>query len=180
MEKILKTKVVRKSRLKLFEELTIPQQRVRIIKDAILQINSKNINPTEGHYLRFTSTIKQKQSLQDIIASGENKCTACAKGAIFASCVLNVNKVYGKDEFGEEYFMKKKLDKWFTPLELDMIEAAFEVTIITDNEDKLEDHNYNPTKLGQKCIKFGKRYKNPTNRLLAILNNILENKVFTP
>lgn len=180
MEKTLKTKVVRKSRLKPFEELTIPQQKKRIVRDAIAQINSKNIEPTEGEYLAFEIYPKRKQSLQDIIASGNNQCTACAKGAIFASCVLNVNKVYGKDSFNQEYFMKNKLTTWFTPLELDMIEAAFEVCVVTNDNGLLEDKNYNLTKLGKKCIKFGGKYKNTTNRLLAILNNILENKVFTP
>lgn len=178
MKKVL---VKRKSRLKPFEELTIPQQKKRIVKDAISQIIINNIEPTEGTYLRFNSFPNLKESLQHTISSGENKCTACAKGAIFASCVLNVNKVYGKDPYGEEYFMKKKLIKWFTPLELDMIETAFEMGVISDDENKLEHpDSFDLYDLGEKCIKFGERYKNPKNRLLAILNNILENKVFTP
>lgn len=178
MKKVL---VKKKSRLKPFEELTIPQQKNRIVKDAISQITMKNINPTEGHYLKFSTFPEPNESLQDIFSSGENKCIACAKGAIFASCVLNVNKVYSEDPYGEEYFIKEKLIKWFTPLELDMIETAFERFVVSDDENKLEHpEGFYPYDLGEKCIKFGKRYKNPKNRLLAILNNILENKVFTP
>jgi len=83
-----------------------------------------------------------------------------------------------------ESFQKSKLRKWFAPLELDMIEAAFEKVVICDTARKLQvmlpSFKTKPTKLGKKCILFGRQFKTPKERMLAILENILVNKTFTP
>ena len=163
---------------------------MRIVKDAIAQIKAKMFIPSEGTYLRLLDEDRHEyfpgynESIQKLLE--KDKCDCCAKGAIFASCVLNVNKVDGKDKYTEEYFIKSKLKKWFSPLELDMIETAFEQRIVIDTTDKLENNNYDewgdptPTKLAEKCIKFGIKYNNSKKRLIAILENVLKNKKFKP
>lgn len=91
---------------------------------------------------------------------------------------------------------KKKLKKWFPTLELDMIETSFERRVIVDSNAKLQTkkHIYSSifldyvistkftnTDLAKRCIAFGRQYKKASDRLLAILENILENKgIFTP
>ena len=181
--------------MKKFKDLTEKQQRVRIIKDAIAQIKLKNFKISTGNYLKFpvgtdgnTYYPTDTESIQKTLT--ERKCECCAKGAVFAACVLNVNKVYGKDDYGNEDFQKKKLRKWFKPLELDMMETAFEGRVCEDSTDKLQaqtgaedywgDQEWEPTGLGKECIKFGSKYKNPRNRLMAILENILEFGTFKP
>lgn len=192
--------------MKKFEECSIKTQKKRIVQDAIAQIQNKTFRVSNGNYMIINNEYhhnknnqpKGKISIKDILLKQEkNTCTVCAKGAIFAACVLNVNKVYLKDHYSEEEFQKGKLKKWFSPLELDMIETAFERTIIVDTDECLEEGNeyyYNQgdeenpifeeekvlSMLGRKCIKFGKKYKSDKNRLLAILNNILINGEFKP
>ncbi len=180
--------------MKKFKDLTVKQQRVRIIKDAIAQIYAKNFKIATGNYLKFPvkSTTDylpdDEESIQQTLK--ERKCECCAKGAVFAACVLNVNKVYGDDDFNGEEFQKNKLKKWFKELELDMMETAFELRVCenstgklqaqTGGEDYWDDPEWEDTKLAKQCIKFGKKYKSPKNRLLAILDNILDNGTFKP
>lgn len=178
--------------MKKFEDLSLKGQKMRIVKDAISQIEGKKFLPKEGTYLQFLQEDdlsyypSEYESIQKTIQ--KRNCECCAKGAIFASCILNINKVKGKDAFNDESFMKSKLKKWFTALELDMIEAAFETEVISNTDSKLEEFGEDDygsittvlTELGKKCVKFGEKYKSPKGRLLGILNNILKNGEFKP
>lgn len=188
--------ILRKSKKTLpFEALSVGRQKMRIVKDAIMQINSKILEVQTGKYYSLLhSAYREKDgklktnNLQKLLQEAkpnEPVCQVCAKGALFAGCVFNVNKV--KSNFGDNFFVretemfqKKKLIKWFSPLELDMIETAFERRLITDSTQSLRTEKGRDNELAKKCISFGKKYKSHTNRLLAILNNILENKVFKP
>lgn len=174
---------------KKFNELTRREQKMKIVKDAIFQINKGLITPSEGKYFEFKkiSTYEQlgeENSLQVLLKRG-NKCVACAKGSLFASCVINVNKVGRSYDVDEEEFQKEKLKKWFSALELDMIETAFEGRVVTDSKGRLEEGGNawtfaDVTQLGQKCISFGEQYKSVKNRLLVILENIKKFGKFTP
>lgn len=173
---------------KKFEELKSKRaQKMRIVQDAIDQIKIGQIIVTRGSYFNFEDPNLfsfPKFSLQKKLKQGE-KCECCAKGALFASCVLETNKVNSQQEYTEESFQKNKLKEWFSPLELDKIEAAFETVVIADSEGVLEKKNKisgetNPTNLGKKAIKFGKKYEDNTERLLAILSNIKINGSFKP
>lgn len=176
--------------MKKFEQLTLKGQKMRIVRDAIKQIKSRVVIPNGGSYLsnlcsghRFNSS---KGSLQAFLQKPGNSCQACAKGALFASCVLNVNKVNIDGRIGTERFQKKKLRDWFTPEELDTIEAAFENRVVADSAKVLtagirDCWGDRPrTALALKAISFGNRYRSNKNCLLAILNNILKNGSFKP
>jgi hypothetical protein len=166
--------------MKKFEELSIPLQKKRIVRDAIAQIQAGVIVPTEGEYFYLPDTHGEKD-LQTILKRGETyTCEACAKGSLFASCVISTNEVSTRDSLGSESFQSNKLKKWFSYLELDMIETAFEKEIITDNEGALRNEYGNENTLAKSCVRFGKRFKSDKNRLLAILNNILKNGTFKP
>jgi len=185
--------------MKAFKELTVRGQKMRIVRDAISQIQKKVIVPKNGDYLTLTDNksiqerddyffSRKARNIQKILLKGQpNTCQACAKGSLFASCVISTNNVYTiKHEYDDEKFQKKKLHKWFSDLELDMIETAFEERVIADSERKLAKYNgygektERKTELGIKCSKFGKLYKKPDKRLLAILENILKNGSFKP
>jgi len=167
-----------------FEKLSRKEQKLRIVKDAIIQIENKRITPSNaGNYMRiFDLDSKSEMSIQKILKEDVNKCECCAKGALFASCVINVNNVTRSDFYSDEEFQKEKLSKWFSDKELDTIETAFEGQVIVDSSGTLEvlvngDH-WEPTKLANKAIKFGEQYRTSETRMLAILNNILENGRF--
>lgn len=169
-----------------FEFLSIKQQKKRIVKDAIKQIEIENFKPKCKVYISFKNYIFSNEDLKSVIKSKKNPCKCCAKGAIFASCVMSINKVKAGDDFHSESFIKRKLIKWFGELELDMIETAFEKRVIADttcslliSKDGLY-NGYDNTDIAKKCIKFGRLYKEDKERMIAILKNILKNETFKP
>lgn len=177
--------------MKKFKDLTKKGQKMRIVRDAIAQIKINKFVPTEGAYLSVWRAddesgmvssvhLKNKDNLQKVLKEEDVECDCCAKGALFASCVMSVNKVYGKNDFAKEVFQSKKLSKWFSKGELDMVETAFEKEIMCDTENILRDNDGELTDLGEKCVVFGESYDTATERLLAILENILQNGTFKP
>lgn len=174
-----------------FEALSVGRQRTRIIKDAISQINTNKFKIRQGRYMISLDSEGNDDSygpprdLQTLLLRKDNTpvCQVCAKGALFASCVINTDKVKTSQEFEQEKFLKGKLSTWFSDKELDMIETAFEKRPIVDNNRVIFIYRGGAkykTELGKKCVEFGKKYKKPTDRLLAILNNVLENGTFKP
>jgi hypothetical protein len=168
--------------MKPFKQLGLRGQKRRIVKDAIEQIKTGVVTPWSGKYFTMNfynlenKSSYSSYSLQKILKEGiEDTCDACAKGALLASCVLNVNKVRTDDPISENRFISNKLSKWFEVGELDAIEAAFERDIIHDQTDILYG-----TSLGKKAINFGNRFNDDKKRLLAILKNILKHGKFKP
>lgn len=103
----------------------------------------------------------------------ENKCEACAKGSIFCSWVGNFNKVDWRlfttiDETVDSYYPKTLL-KVFPRKMLDNIEAAFEGAVYDWHYNYTDKHN------GSYAVAFTD-YKNLDEKLIAIMNNIIDNK----
>lgn len=165
-----------------FKSLSKKGQKMRIVKDAIAQIKAKIVIPNEGIYFNIPEfvdndflPVKRGTDLQQLLQSGR-QCEACAKGSLFAACVLNVDEVRVGEKMRKEKFQKEKLEKWFSALELDMVEVAFEGVIIWDSTGKLFD-----SKEEKECIRFHARYDDyPKKRLLKILENILKYGEFKP
>jgi hypothetical protein len=173
--------------MKQFKDLTIMGQKMRIVRDAISQIKNGRIKIDTGSYFNVDDdtfdrwTDSGSRDLQSYLLQDKpNLCECCAKGALFASCVIITDKVSISDNYADEQFQKSKLKKWFGPLELDMIEAAFERKVFNDSANRLEDGYGDYTLLALTCIRFGRNYKNKKKRLLAILENILKNGSFKP
>lgn len=180
--------------MKKFNELTLKGQKMRIVRDAIQQIKAGVVVPEQGHYFKITGRRDRpdlswrealpSKNLQKLFLKDQVECTACAKGSLFAGCVLNVNKVKTDDYLDSEDLMKTKLRKWFSLKELDIIETSFEKGVITDDAGILEKYDNSGrcknTELGKQAIKFGRKYREPKARLLAILKNILKNGTFKP
>lgn len=166
-----------------FNKLTKQKQRTRIVKDAIAQINIGTLKVKPQEYFNIPSMGwlpgEDVKDLKQLLEGGTG-CECCAKGSLFAACVLNVNKITTHDDLDDEPFQKSKLKKWFSELELDMIETAFELDVITDSSRKLTNSEWEATDLGVSCIKFGKQFRTPKKRLLSILKNILKNGKFAP
>lgn len=171
--------------MKQFKDLSLKGQKMRIVRDAIAQIKIGKIIPDQGTYF-VLNDIPDYKDLKKELTKTDNTCDACAKGALFAACVINVNKVKVDDGTNSNYFQVRKLKKWFSEGELDLIETAFEGAVIYDSNNELytgeEDCWGNPayTELGQRAIEFGENYDNTEDRLLAILENILKHGTFKP
>jgi len=122
-----------------FNALSKSEKRIAIAKDALVQIKTKKIIATNGHYLSILSGFKNEDSLQKKIDSKGFSCQCCAKGALFISCVRQVNQVNMTDNWSDERFQKSKSKDYFSVLQLDMIETAFEGQLIQDSTGELEE-----------------------------------------
>lgn len=165
--------------MKPFNQLTLRGQKMRIVRDAITQTNSNVIIPTRGVYLTLLDYLEDDESLKKALKQENIACEACAQGGLFIACVLNTNRVYGGDLYGNYDFQTSKLLKWFKIEEINTIEAAFEQHVVHDEKDILLDYGCK-TKLAQRAVKFGLKYPDSTKRFLAILNNILKHGTFKP
>jgi hypothetical protein len=174
MQKQLLKQIDYKSINKAFNALSRKDQRILILKDALRQIKIGKFKPTNGTYLEVEGF---NSSLQVNLIEA-SKCDCCAKGAIFSSCVLNSNKVSSAEDYNDDSFVSKKLAKWFTRKELDMMEAAFELR--ADIGDTFNEYTDKIEELGEACVKFGEKYPSSSERLVAILKNTLKFGKFDP
>jgi hypothetical protein len=158
-------------------------KRVHIAEDVIKQINLGKFLPQTGHIVQnkdlntFLCSLSEPISLKDILP--DYNCTVCAKGAMFLSDVLARNNYYA-DMLGiGDSDCERKLD-YISKKQLHMIEAAFECRVRYFHKDlkkkNLISYSVNPNKLGNSCVKFGLKYEIPNARLIAIMENIIENE----
>ena len=174
---------------KSWSRMTKEEKRITTIKDTLAQLASKTIVLQAGagylsSILKGELILEQDHvNVKDVLP--QITCQVCLKGALFFGHVSRHNNCF-TNRYGfeiEEVDTKERLISVFSVLQLDMVEAAFECSVITDDTDQLETfaEGAKITELGEKCVKFGKRFKNDTNRFKAIMNNMLENKgIFTP
>lgn len=168
-----------------------PEQRVAVAKDVLKQIESGFYTATRGGYLSLRSVQKvynvpiQLDTLLAFLKKEKAKCEVCGIGSIFVSMVNIGNKVTtqecGLDSIEEccrvgDGIMRDKLNKIFSPEQRSLIECAFEKsTYLAD-----DDHNYtadnNSIKKIENAKTFGLKYKTDTDRLKAIMKNIIKNK----
>lgn len=167
---------------KQFSELTVHEQKLRIVKDAIAQIKAGTLVATECVYFQFRSfphELALTIDLKTVLLNNKTKCEVCAKGALFAACVTNVNEVSVDDDISTNGFQRDKLSKWFKELELNMIEAAFENSVINDGYGLKGTEEYDEDSLAFVCVNFNVS-SSPEKRMLAILENILKYGYFNP
>ena len=168
---------------KKFWKLSKPEQRVAIARDVIKQIDTGFYIAQQGTYLAvgdFSKNIvseKFDRVLGSIKRQGGN-CDVCGIGACFTSLVrlgdkvntsdlISENLIESGDNFGDTV-MKYKLKEVFTPVQLSMIECAFEKSTNFGSaplEKRIAAENFG-------CIN---RF-NSTERLISIMRNIIINK----
>lgn len=171
--------------------MTRKEKRLIVIKDVLSRLRYRKVDI--NYYIKDIPIKELKSNnlnrdLQQDINKIE-KCQACALGNVLISHIRVFDKLTYEDigfytQYSSSnyesycingYTLKNDvvnvLLKYFSQLQLDMIEAAFEQTdlYVKDFVKKR-----NRTKI-LNSIKFGKKYKDPKTRLRAILNNILDN-----
>lgn len=166
-----------------WNELTKAEKRVRIAKDALAQIRTKKVEVQSGTYCDiFSNKLKEGSQLNKILPTLEaDSCTVCAKGALFLAHVDRFNKLKIEDNGAFSANNSQIIDRLkgiFSIGQLDTIEAAFEMGVTQDAEHILWDHStaVEETELAKRAIAFGEEYSDDLDRLVAILENIIENK----
>jgi len=179
-------------------KMTGPQKRVAIAKDTIKWLGTKAIKMKPGTYFQLPrKAIKNHNHKLDVaLATVKTPCQVCALGGMFYSMVRRFDKVpvsicstmWEKDEtyadgvgHADIYI---ELSKYFPSHQLSLIESAFE------KRDMVELGDYDGIEVGfdvdalalekwpcptiDRAVNFARK-KNATDRLRAIMNNIIEN-----
>ena len=123
-----------------FKGLTKSQKRVQIALDVLTQLRTKRIVAQAGMYFEGTLSkdelqVSENTDMQEVLRNTET-CTACAVGSLFVCAVERFDKfkatdVFDYDEVDKEFEIDidqfdSYLEKFFTPKQLGMMEAAFE------------------------------------------------------
>ncbi len=154
----------------LFALTTRAEKAVLIAGDVIKMLRMKALDPTPGSYfytneLSFEDFEQKYGSIENgareiIFSLLENRenCGCCALGALMISCTLFNNGDTYKEflsQVGGKACLKNKLDTIFSSQQLTLIEKAFE---------------------GWGHAFYVNGYPNPSDRLEAIMQNIIENE----
>ena len=178
-KKVVVKKTVKKKAIP-FEELSKPEQRVAIAKDVIKHLNTGKIKATVGTYFENSfidkhlyklSDENKNVELQTLLEKDDVKCKVCALGGMFVVDVLNNDHLLvGKKERDiDSYLERKRLKKYFSTSQLSLIENSFEKMNIVDPTSNNWSVNYDG-------VEFGKKFKSPKDRLIAIMQNVIDNK----
>lgn len=186
-----KKKVVKKTKA---------ERRIEILKDAIKQIKLQKIIASPGEVVDLNDPllieddvykeVDAKPRLEMFFKSKKvEPCFACARGSLLLCTVHKENDFILSDfnscggSFEESSTTDKRLMRLFSKQQLILMENAFEVENMQDDE---EDYNginedYLSSKLNKASIDFGLKYEDPNERLIAIFSNAIKNGgIFKP
>jgi len=168
-----------------FAKLPPAKKRVQIAKDVIEQLDLKKFVSSPGTYFNLKDVPDSydygNHELQKVL-NDSGECKVCAKGAIFATKVLNYNNcVINTDDkfyFGtlelKESILSENLSDIFSKKQLDLIENAFECdyTNICSDEDDVH-----LSDLVRARFMYGYICDDPdsTERMRLIMQNIIDN-----
>lgn len=175
---------------KAFWKMKPTEQRVAIAKDVLKQLSDKFYKAKTGDYLLFRNTPEidkipaKLDNLLSLLKRSKARCEVCGIGSIFVSMVNLGNKITTNEcdldkEISEYYgvddsLMREKLDKIFSAEQRSLIEAAFErSTSLTENDYEKNEEAWEKIR---EAMEFGAQFKTPSNRLKAIMKNIIKNK----
>jgi hypothetical protein len=176
--------------MKSFNQLSKKEQIRLIALDVLQQLDKGTFIPSTRLYLNLK--LPETSESQTITLSRMNTdatCYACAIGGAFLSlCNLTqtnkknikslecIVRQHGenddeRNEYGfSEEMMRVNLSQIFSHEQLALIETAFEAKNFEDRRTRGVNE-----RLLKAAVRFGDKYTNPKNRLIAIMRNILEN-----
>ncbi len=162
--------LTRRERNAKFNALSPKAKRKAIARDVLEQLKAKAYLATPGTYFRLDDALSTDESLGLGVSSSElqeklnggERCSVCAVGAAFASRSRLGNRVsYDKG-------IHDSLLGAFSKQQIDMLESAFEqtamITYYSVDHDDID-----------RAVRFGCRFRNDTNRMRAIFQNVLDN-----
>lgn len=171
---------------------TRKERRIEILKDALARLRYRDFKFSNGYlvgsYLGHIKELFSGTQLQKQTKQLEKNCQVCALGGLFISSVDKFNNLKVDEcDIENSYIddsvfwidrdvVENKLLKYFSQLQLDMIESAFETRYL-----HLREITTHQEDLCYKAIDFGRRYSTPKERMRAILKNALKNDgIFKP
>lgn len=192
----LKKEIARRN--KLFAGKTNAQKRVLIARDVIAQINTEKIIPKKGTWFEFelkNYRIDMKDytsGRKQILCDDNTQCVCCGVGSLLASCVLFNNKVSTNSldriwniDFDASLDMfdrhspeiKSGLLDIFSRNQLALIECVFE-NRTARSYDEYTNRGIPPCPYDEviKIIRLWKTPADSTERLVAIMKNIIRNR----
>lgn len=151
---------------KKWEEMCKEEKRVAIARDVIAKLRREFIKPEAGTY--FSPVGHSSCRLKEI-----KQCRTCALGSMLVG-FLSKSKSDKRIVFStNRNVIARELRGIFTIGELTLIESAFERRAM-GTRDYFEKHT-------NAAIQFGFSFESPYDRLLAIMQNIIDHRgVFKP
>lgn len=156
-------------RNKAFNKLSKPEKRVAIAKDVIAALKAKKYIAETGDYLDINIKDNKDWNVnQESLCSNDVTCNVCAIGALFTSKVIISNN-FNSDYIPSDDVMRKELSSYFSMPQLHLIESAFEgwekgSTTFSGN---IPNDNH---------MEYYFEYNDDNDRMIAIMENIVENK----
>lgn len=171
--------------------LSKAEMRVIVAKDALAQMKAEKYIATNGTYVGSelisrigieggerhpydgggSCYINLEEPLQPLLLKDKGECRVCAKGALFLSAVRKFNSAKVGDVADDDDF--KIAVKIFGLKQYDLIEAAFEGWDST--KERWDGTEYTGNTSVPAATAFGDQYDGNTERLVAILKNIIKN-----
>jgi hypothetical protein len=170
-----------KKRNAAFTSASRAEKRVLIAKDIIQLLKTQKISATTGDWLTTykEGEVTDEDSFQAAVLSNQATCSCCALGSMVVSCTLFRNKASIEETEDRaayvapgaaEWTDKSGLRKLFGPVQLSMIEAAFE------QGDGGADYSIIPVQKLDAAVDFGYNHYDSKSRLIAIMQNIIDNE----
>ena len=149
-------------------------KRVMIAKDVIASINAEKIEAATGVFAELSSKREEVEDIEDLRGAilhsqsiNSGMCTTCGLGALFVCLVLRDNKIgsHVLDEYNgvKQGEIFRKLEEFFDPYQVRMIEAAFECG-----------QGVCGGMGGTGAREFGRLYEDDSVRMIAIMVNIIQ------
>ena len=173
-----------KDRNRRFEEMPPNRKRIAIARDVIKMLQEGGLKARSGTYLSVPKDLRVKlyddidsddKQLQEIFC--ETTCTVCGIGAAFVAGVMRANECTFGDTgryLGNDDYMREYLSEWFEPSQIRTIECAFESDAGFRGHEASWDE-------AEDAADFGAKFKTDRARLIAIMENIIENDgTFSP
>lgn len=165
-----------------FAKMTKPQRAVAVAKDVLAQIKAGNYTCEVGGYVNLeTPPIEDLPDNCKVSAAIFNpsdlQCQVCARGAMFMSAIRKFNKFdFVKDSSQDDGVrnllhpdspkFRKIEDTIFSREQIGLIESAFECCNMAGST---------PFEKTKSAIFFGILYNNDSDRMQAIMRNIIKN-----
>lgn len=183
-------KTLKKEKVKKLTKLQ--EKRVAIAKDAIAQLNTEAYVAATGQYVGLdwqqTDEIEaaagacklftgkdasdfEFNKVLDNVVSKQNPCEVCAKGALFLSSIRKFNN-FTLEEASDgdlDNMASHKVQEIFGEKNADLIEIFYEKWDADQDMNPLDEETF------EKVEKWANKYPNNTDRLIAILKNIVKN-----
>jgi hypothetical protein len=173
----------------LFDKASAAQKRVLIARDVIARVKAKTYTPVTQSWVKIEEDNAEDSSLQKALIEKTVKCNCCALGGLMLSCVafkdqMEIDEAESSLDFSVvwEEVSESQIGNYFSSKQLQLIEGAFERgegffrpkdSFNPEWDD--EDGSFIGGETFKRAIAFGEKYKSEKDRLIAIMENIIEN-----